>query len=501
MIPEKAQELVIVRRRNPLFQDPPKGGVWKIAYADFMTAMMAFFLVMWLINVTDDATKKGVAQYFNPVNLAATSPNRKGLNDPDQTGVTNEDGRNMPQGNAGTGRKKDGSNIEPRIKEKTPSPDPGTGGKTDDQPEALAAGSGANAARGGEFAATYSEEALFSDPYAVLDKLASAVPGPVTDEEGSGNAGFGDREGKGARGGEAYRDPFDPLYWQFTPKDGEKGGAKQRVRAAVVAAVVKPDQKQDKDTGKGLPKAKPSKAGEKTALSRDVRVTERSVHGKGAADGVYVENKAATSEVAKALASTQKGTGPAVRSIAGSELGAGTGTGFGSGPRVGTARGEGAHKSHLAKTAQRLRERLAVVSKGPLRNVAAQVEVVQSDEGVLISLTDASNFGMFAIGSAEPRPQLVHLMEEIGKTISTTKGDVIIRGHTDARPFTSGSYDNWRLSTARAHIAYYMLMRGGLDGKRVERVEGYADRVLKVPSDPYAASNRRIEILLKEERS
>ncbi|WP_321503982.1 flagellar motor protein MotB [Breoghania sp.] len=501
MIPDRAQEIVIVRRRNPLFAEPPKGGVWKIAYADFMTAMMAFFLVMWLINVTDDATKKGVAQYFNPVNLAATSPNRKGLNDPDQTGVTNEDGRNQPQGEAGTGREKHGANVARPIKEKTPAPNPGKGATIDNNLQGPAAGRGADAARGGEFAATYSEEALFSDPYAVLDKLASTVPGPVTEEEGSGNAGFGDKEGKGARGGDAYRDPFDPLYWQFTPKSVVEGGPRKALRPAVVAAVVKSDVKEGAEAGKPLPKAKPGEVVEKIASSRDVRVSERTVQGKGATDGVYVENKATTVEVAKVAAATETGTGPAAH--AGSATGPGTGLGSGTGPGAGIqpVKVEGPALKNSVHTAQRLRERLAAIAKGPLRNVAAQVEIVTSNEGVLISLTDANNFGMFAIGSAEPRPQLVHLMEEIGKTLSDTKGDVIIRGHTDARPFTSGSYDNWRLSTARAHIAYYMLMRGGLDGKRVERVEGYADRVLKVPADPYAASNRRIEILLKEVRS
>jgi chemotaxis protein MotB len=42
-----------------------------------------------------------------------------------------------------------------------------------------------------------------------------------------------------------------------------------------------------------------------------------------------------------------------------------------------------------------------------------------------------------------------------------------------------------------------MLMRGGLDKQRFERIEGYADREPKIPSDPNAAQNRRIEILLR----
>ncbi|MBX6367799.1 MAG: flagellar motor protein MotB [Rhodospirillales bacterium] len=42
------------------------GGAWKVAYADFVTAMMAFFLLLWLINVTTDVQKKGIADYFAP---------------------------------------------------------------------------------------------------------------------------------------------------------------------------------------------------------------------------------------------------------------------------------------------------------------------------------------------------------------------------------------------------------------------------------------------------
>jgi len=40
------------------------GGAWKLAYADFVTAMMAFFLLMWLLGVTDEKTRKGISEYF-----------------------------------------------------------------------------------------------------------------------------------------------------------------------------------------------------------------------------------------------------------------------------------------------------------------------------------------------------------------------------------------------------------------------------------------------------
>jgi chemotaxis protein MotB len=46
-------------------------------------------------------------------------------------------------------------------------------------------------------------------------------------------------------------------------------------------------------------------------------------------------------------------------------------------------------------------------------------------------------------------------------------------------------------------MAYYMLVRGGVGEKRFERIEGHADRNLKVAGEPEAAQNRRIEILLR----
>src|SRR5690625_4272796 len=75
---------LIIRRSEVADLDYATTGVWKIAYADFMTAMMAFFLVMWLVNATSDTTKTGIANYFNPIRLSdATELSRKGLHDPE----------------------------------------------------------------------------------------------------------------------------------------------------------------------------------------------------------------------------------------------------------------------------------------------------------------------------------------------------------------------------------------------------------------------------------
>ena len=54
------------------------GGAWKVAYADFVTAMMAFFLLMWLLNATDEEKRRGLADYFSMANLMAQSTSGSG---------------------------------------------------------------------------------------------------------------------------------------------------------------------------------------------------------------------------------------------------------------------------------------------------------------------------------------------------------------------------------------------------------------------------------------
>jgi chemotaxis protein MotB len=55
------------------------GGAWKVAYADFVTAMMAFFLLMWLINTTSPEQKRGIADYFAPASVSSSSSGSGGI--------------------------------------------------------------------------------------------------------------------------------------------------------------------------------------------------------------------------------------------------------------------------------------------------------------------------------------------------------------------------------------------------------------------------------------
>ena len=57
---------IIIKRKKVVAGGGHHGGAWKVAYADFVTAMMAFFMLMWLLNATTEQQRRGLADYFAP---------------------------------------------------------------------------------------------------------------------------------------------------------------------------------------------------------------------------------------------------------------------------------------------------------------------------------------------------------------------------------------------------------------------------------------------------
>lgn len=64
--PKNAQRPIVIRRVKKVAHAAHHGGAWKVAYADFVTAMMAFFMLLWLVANPDKARLKGLAEYFTP---------------------------------------------------------------------------------------------------------------------------------------------------------------------------------------------------------------------------------------------------------------------------------------------------------------------------------------------------------------------------------------------------------------------------------------------------
>ncbi|MBO0903580.1 MotB family protein [Jiella sonneratiae] len=409
------QHQIIIVRRSGHGEGEHHGGAWKIAFADFMTAMMAFFLVMWLTNSSDMATRKQVAQYFNPIKLNDPSPATRGIKKKD-------DGADRSENQNGESAAE--TNGDPRGH-------PTAGNET-----------------GGE------EKAIFRDPYSVLAEIVSE-----SSKNGDGQmSGKPDGSGlPGLNGGEAYRDPFDPDSWQLSPNVMESGGRLEDVPPIDFRTAVLPPEDPMSDPEKG-PK------------------------GEGVDDPGN----------SMAAGDQKDKTG---FKAAGDQSGAPSGKGADA-----AGKAEDGTKKQGGEAARIKREINAQLAKlGD--HVPANVEVVEGEGGVTISLADEAKSGMFPVGSAKPSADAIKMMEKIAEVLAKRPGRITIRGHTDARQYAGGEYDNWRLSTARAHMAYYMLARGGLDETRVKAIEGFADRDLKDPKHPDAAINRRIEIFLTEPRA
>ena len=442
-------EILIVRRRSST-EDEDHGGAWKIAFADFMTAMMAFFLVLWIISATDKNTKTVIARYFNPVKVEEPAKAQKGI-------------RGVPEPEAGAGHA-----------QAPPNPDNHSG----ESPAAHEAAHNAPPAEPAEEAKhngpapsetkasldpaqpkpTMSEQQLFSDPGASLDAIAGRPEAGPKIDSSSAPKGFGD---VGPSPDDAIRDPFRPM-----------GGGRLNESA---------------------PEPKPA-AGPAASEAREPKTPpflERTLLPPKKEGSAPEPAKAGEAQPQNALGKIES-------------PGASTRTGLSSEPNKPPGTGQAELKAPPEQAKREAAARLLAEVKGRLGAEAQaapgpQLEVRATDEGILISVTDRQNFAMFAIGSAEPQPRMLRMMDAIAASLKSEPGAIVLRGHTDAHPYRSQTYDNWRLSSARAQMAYYMLTRAGIGEKRFERIEGFADHRLKDPAHPLAAENRRIEILLRED--
>ena len=114
-----------------------------------------------------------------------------------------------------------------------------------------------------------------------------------------------------------------------------------------------------------------------------------------------------------------------------------------------------------------------------------------------IDVVDDADYSMFVMGTSQLTPSGAKLFSEIAKPIAETPNRVMIRGHTDAAPWsTKTGMNNWRLSVDRAEVVRNFLEYRGVDGSRYARIEGVADREPYNPVDRLDPRNRRISITL-----
>lgn len=458
-------EIIIIKRHSP-DHDGAHGGAWKIAYADFMTAMMAFFLIMWLVNAANEETKAAVASYFNPIKLTDSKPAQRGLKKPaeDAEGEASQE------------------KSEEKSEEKTK-------GDSADQGKDKSSQAGEKT--------QYSEADYFENPYAVLAEIAkdTAMQANVSikGEGGANEAG----PATGAEGGEAYRDPFDPDFWTQQVEVSSTTIVDPNARPIEGAglpddgtAEVTTGQKSD---GTGNEKEGDRKPG--TQADGDMK----------AGDG-FTDQNGMTDHVGNADTDSREPAegkdGKTDKALAGktdkAELGKTDMKENGESREKGTANAGKLAKSEAA--AKTLEAELRVSLAKASGDLAKGLTVTATEDGLLVSITDQVKLPMFDVGSSVPRRETVLAMARIAQALKGRPGEIVIRGHTDGRQYKKGEYDNWRLSTARAQSAYFMLLKGGLDEARIGEVSGLADRQLKVPGKPLDDQNRRIEILVKSDQ-
>jgi chemotaxis protein MotB len=152
----------------------------------------------------------------------------------------------------------------------------------------------------------------------------------------------------------------------------------------------------------------------------------------------------------------------------------------------------------LERAAEHLREALSHTPD--FAALKDRIEIQVTDEGLRIELLEAPNDGFFASGSAAIKPDTVLILTIIAQELSKLPNLVAIEGHTDRRPYLAGQqYTNWELSSDRANAARRVLDEAGLKTGQVAEVRGFASTRLRVPTDPVAAQNRRISIVVRRD--
>jgi chemotaxis protein MotB len=347
---KKGNGNTIIIRREEVVAGGHHGGAWKVAYADFVTAMMAFFLLMWLINATTQDQRKGLADYFSPTNI-------------------------LSHGSSGVGKPFSGH---------TPTVDGG----------------------------------MISDRGAV-----QVINGrrPVVDAE--------DDDSDIPAQPRPYR--RDTATSQDQPPEQETATAPTpRTRLTGQLA--------------GRPE---------TALRPSSRPDQ--------------ENPLTSSR-------PEQPRPPTAEEI--------------------QAERERQERAAFEQAAEQIRE--AVRADPALAELARQLSIDMTPEGLRIQIMDEERVPMFATGSAALNDRARQLLQKVVPVLQRLPQQISIAGHTDATPYRGTDKTNWELSTERGNATRRMLLEAGMPDARIRNVTGHADRDPLLPADPLAAANRRIAIVV-----
>ena len=153
-------------------------------------------------------------------------------------------------------------------------------------------------------------------------------------------------------------------------------------------------------------------------------------------------------------------------------------------------------KDDMAKLAEKIQQALLKVPN--FRNLKDHVEITITSDGLRIELLETEAGMFFESGKPAPTESGSALLASLAAELGKLPNALLIEGHTDSKPFSDeDGYSNWELSADRANSARKLMQANGVRREQVAQVRGYADRQLRHPDDPTAASNRRISVIVQ----
>jgi chemotaxis protein MotB len=487
----------IIKKKVIVASDRHHGGAWKVAYADFVTAMMAFFLLLWLLGSTSKNQKDALADYFRPtIPITDTSGGGTEVFKGDsifadaqkarsgQGGVENSISQ---QGDKEGGKDNNGNQISGKrlqvIDFLAPS-DVAESQKLDLIREELEA---ARAAIMEDRLALDEATAVLQDAFggsleeiaelaAAMDAAAFQLENPTNEEILEIAAEIKKALAQAGVIEDDLAEPADILARaqsgeQHAGQDAAAGDGEREAQKLVLSG-----ETGEKTGGRPLeidPNALDQQGGRPLELG-GVRLEgeggkpldlENKDHKK--ADGLrdLAEAVAAAARLAQADAAAE------------------------------AARKDSAAFDRIERAFDALKEHAGDIA------ALEHLSIRRTPEGVMIEIAETDGDALFASGSAKPSPRLVVLMDIVGPIVTAVENDLAVIGHTDAAQFSSASkYTNWELSADRANAARRLLGEVGVNLTRFAKISGAADRD-PIMADPFAPQNRRIGITLLKSSS
>jgi chemotaxis protein MotB len=163
--------------------------------------------------------------------------------------------------------------------------------------------------------------------------------------------------------------------------------------------------------------------------------------------------------------------------------------------QAGVGEGVVVGKDDMGQLKDKLQSAIAALPE--FKSLRDQVQFTVTGEGLRVELLEAARETFFTSGNAVPTQNGQDLIQMLARELGKLPNEIVIEGHTDAKPYASATYSNWELSADRANAARKLMDTSGLRTRQVVQVRGFADVSLRDAAKPEDPSNRRVSVIVR----